>query len=62
MKYSIEFQHKSPDWERPEDAAQDEEIFIEGGENVPIPNVGDSVSYMYDGKPSSTCRSSIATA
>ena len=38
-----------PDDDRPEDVVQDEEIKLEG-EFVPIPNVGDSVEYLYDGE------------
>lgn len=47
MKYKIEFQYKEAARNRPEDVVQDEEIIFEKGETVPIPNVGDSVSYKY---------------
>ena len=50
MRYKIEFQYKGSDSSRPEDVVQDEEIFFEKGEFVPIPDVGDSVSYLYGEK------------
>ena len=50
MIYKIEFQYKAPSNERPEDCVQDEVILFEKGESIPIPNVGDSVSYLYGGK------------
>jgi hypothetical protein len=49
MNYKIEFQYKAVGDARPEDAVQDEEILFEGGEAIPVPNVGDSVSYKYSG-------------
>lgn len=51
MKYKIEFQYKTSRSSRPEDAVQDDEILFEGGQFLPIPNVEDSVTYMYGGKP-----------
>ena len=50
VKYKIEFQYKSPKSSRPEEKPQDEPIELEEGEFVPIPNVGDSVGYLYGGK------------
>jgi len=47
VKYKIEFQYKAPDSSRPEDVVQDEEIKFDGGEFIPIPDVGDSVAYNY---------------
>src|SRR5437879_5516995 len=49
MKYKVEFQYKEPNGRRPEHAVQDESIKLQG-EFVPIPNVGDSVDYLYGGK------------
>ena len=49
MKYKVEFQYKEPNARRPEDAVQDEPIKLEG-EFVPIPDVGDSVNYLYGGE------------
>lgn len=49
IKYKIEFQYKAESDARPEDAVQDEQLLFENGENIPIPNVGDSVSYKYSG-------------
>ena len=50
MKCKIEFQYKSSNSTRPQEEAQDEPIELEEGEFVPIPNVGDSVGYLYGGK------------
>lgn len=50
MKYKIEFQYIPPKSTRPNDEAQDEELLFEQGEFIPIPDVGDSVSYLYGGK------------
>jgi hypothetical protein len=50
MKVKVEFQYKNEDSERPEDCVQDDEFFTESGEFIPIPDVGDSVSYRYGGK------------
>jgi hypothetical protein len=49
MKYKVEFQYKSPDSSRPYDEVQDEEILFEHGEAIPIPNIGDSVTYLEGG-------------
>ena len=49
MKYKVEFQYKEPNARRPEDVVQDEPIKLEG-EFVPIPDVGDSVNYLYGGE------------
>jgi hypothetical protein len=49
MKYKIEFQYKGENDERPDDVIQDERIIFENGEYIPIPNVGDSVEYKYNG-------------
>jgi hypothetical protein len=50
VKYKIEFQYKAPGSSRPDDAVQDEAIRFEKGDFIPIPDVGDSVNYMYGGK------------
>ena len=50
MKYKIEFQYKSPSDSRPYDEVQEDEIVFESGEFIPIPAVGDSVSYLHDKK------------
>jgi hypothetical protein len=50
VKYKIEFQYKSPTSTRPQEEPQDEPIELEEGEFFPIPNVGDSVGYLYGGK------------
>jgi hypothetical protein len=51
MTYSIQFQYLRPGDSRPLDFCQDEEIVIEGGACVPVPDVGDSVSYLEKGRP-----------
>ncbi len=50
MKYKVEFQYKEAGRSHPEDIVQDEEFIFEKGESIPIPNVGDSVSYKYKEK------------
>ena len=50
MKYSIEFQYKPAKKSRPTDTVQDEPIEFRAGEAIPIPNVGDSVSYREGGQ------------
>jgi hypothetical protein len=50
MKYSIEFQYKAARKLRPSDQTQDEPIEFHAGETIPIPNVGDSVSYREGGQ------------
>ena len=50
MKCKIEFQYKSPKSSRPQEEPQDEPIELREGEFVPIPNVGDSVGFLYGGK------------
>lgn len=50
MKYKIEYQFTSPDSLRPYDEVQDEEIVFENGQFIPIPSVGDSVSYLHGEK------------
>ena len=52
MKYTIHFQYKGKDDERPDDyALNDEEILEEEGRTIPIPNVGDSVLINSGGEP-----------
>ena len=51
MKYKLEFQYKEPRRSRPFDEAQDEQIVLESGEFVPIPDVGDSVTLLYGEEP-----------
>lgn len=55
MKCKVEFQYKRPGAARPEDAVQEEEIIAEHGESLPIPAVGDSVSYK-DGDGRIACK------
>jgi hypothetical protein len=50
VKYKIEFQYKPLKSMRPLEEPQDEPIELEEGEFAPIPNVGDSVGYLYGGK------------
>jgi hypothetical protein len=50
VKYKIEFQYKSPESTRPQEQPQDDPIELEEGEFAPIPNVGDSVGYLHDGR------------
>ena len=50
MKCKIEFQYKSPKSSRPQQEPQDEPIEIEDGKFFPIPDVGDSVGYLFGGK------------
>lgn len=50
MTYKIEFQYKSSENSRPEDVIQDEEIKFDSGQFIPVPNVGDSVAYGYNGQ------------
>jgi hypothetical protein len=50
VKCKIEFQYKSPKSSRPQEEPQDEPIELREGEFVPIPNVGDSVGFLYGGK------------
>ena len=45
MEYSISFQYKSKNMERPDDVQQDEEFKL--SEPLWIPNVGDSISCLY---------------
>jgi len=47
MKVSIQFQYQPDETRRPIDGAEhNEEIETEGNEFMPIPNVGDTVSYQ----------------
>ena len=50
MNYSIDFQYLAEGESRPTNHSRDEEIHIEDGAFVPIPNVGDSVSCMFGGE------------
>jgi hypothetical protein len=50
MKYKIEFQHKEEGHPRPSDEVGEDSIQFEGGEFIPIPNVGDSVCYQVGDK------------
>lgn len=50
MTYSVVFQFREPG-QFPEERPQDEPIVLEKGESVPIPNVGDQVTYLYAGRP-----------
>jgi hypothetical protein len=50
MKYKLEFQYKADGSSRPEDGVQDEQFIFEAGEAIPIPDVGDSVSYLHGEK------------
>jgi hypothetical protein len=46
MKYSLQYQYKGPDDERPEDYGQQNELALKEGEPLVVPNVGDSVTLM----------------
>lgn len=50
MKYKIEFQYKPQGAARPYDEVQEEHIFSDTGGYIPIPDVGDSVSYGKEGR------------
>lgn len=50
MKYSLNFRYLPSREARPLDHCQDDQITFDNREFAPIPNVGDSVSYMEDGK------------
>jgi hypothetical protein len=50
MTYNLLFEFKEPG-RFPEERNQDEPIFLESGEAVVIPDVGDHVTYRYDGLP-----------
>ena len=50
MQWSLEFHYKSPGSARPEDVVQDQQLVFENEGRIPIPNVGDSVSYLYNDK------------
>ena len=46
MKYSLQYQYKGPDDERPQDYGQQNKLTIKEGEPFVVPNVGDSVTLM----------------
>ncbi len=48
MIYKIRFQYKPPGQLMPYDTSQDQELIFKNGEYVPIPDIGDSVSYSFD--------------
>jgi hypothetical protein len=48
VKYKVEFRYKPQDRARPFDEVQELELVFEHGEALPLPNVGDSVSYLED--------------
>ena len=50
MKYTIQFQYKPTNYSRPQSKGQDETIVIEDGGYVPLPDIGDSVSYQESGR------------
>jgi hypothetical protein len=50
VNFKLEFQYKPAGYQRPLDYVQDDEFVAEHDELVPIPAVGDSVSYLEDGK------------
>ena len=50
MRFSVCFQYLAPGHSRPLDHCQDEDITVDDGSFIPLPNVGDSVSYIEDGK------------
>jgi hypothetical protein len=54
VEYLIQFQYKGEDDLRPTDhALNDEEILAPDGKTIPIPNVGDSVTLISEGRPQS---------
>ena len=46
MKYSLQYQYKAPDDQRPQDYVQQDVLTLNAGDAVVIPNVGDSVTLM----------------
>ena len=48
MVYKIRFQYKPQGQLTPYDTSQDQELIFKNGEFVPIPYIGDSVSYSFD--------------
>lgn len=46
MKFKIEFQYKGTETSRPYSEIPDDEIVFKKKESIPIPNVGDTVSYL----------------
>jgi hypothetical protein len=51
MTYKIKFQYKPESHLKPYNTSQDQELIFKNGEFIPIPNVGDSVSYSFDNEP-----------
>ena len=51
MTYKIEFQYKKPDSPFPEALVQDAEIRFDSNQFVPLPDVGDTVTYTYGKHP-----------
>ena len=48
MNYKIRFQYKPQGQLTPYDTSQDQELIFKNGEFVPLPDIGDSVSYSFD--------------
>jgi hypothetical protein len=48
MVYKIKFQYKPQGQFMPYDTSQDQELVFKNGEFIPIPDIGDSVSYSFD--------------
>ncbi|MBI3803068.1 MAG: hypothetical protein HY282_04830 [Nitrospirae bacterium] len=48
MTYKIIFQYKPENDSTPHETSQDPELIFKNGEFIPVPNIGDSVSYSFD--------------
>lgn len=48
MTYKISFQYKPPGQLMPYDTSQDQELVFKDGKFIPLPDIGDSVSYSFD--------------
>jgi len=46
MKYSLQYQYKGPEDDRPQDYGQQDRLTIKEGEPFVVPNVGDGVTLM----------------
>ena len=51
MNFKIEIQYKKPDSPVPEARVQDAEIRFDSSQFIPLPDVGDTVTYAYGQHP-----------